>query len=239
MAFAGNARVCVVLHPFYPPKSLSTFLILYRKRKMTQQNNNWIVTKRDGKKTPFDNNKIITAIAKASEATGEFDHDIAERLATKATSILQQLSSSSITVEIIQNIVEEVLLNSTYKKTAKAYIIYREQHARIRELTNKNKIDLVDNYLEKLDWQVKENSNMAYSLQGLNNYIANETSRSYWLNKIYPNEIKQAHSGGDFHIHDLDQLSVYCVGWDLQDLLLQGFTGVPGKMASLPAKHFR
>lgn len=207
---------------------------------MAPKNTKWTVIKRNGEKTPFNNNKIINAITKAGEATGEFESKIAKQLTVKVISILQQLSATkSINVETIQDIVEEILLNSTYKKTAKAYIIYRDQHARIRELATQNKISLVDNYLDQLDWQVKENSNMAFSLQGLNNYIANETSRNYWLNKIYPHEIREAHLGGDFHIHDLDQLSVYCVGWDLQDLLLQGFTGVPGKMASLPAKHFR
>jgi ribonucleoside-triphosphate reductase len=93
--------------------------------------------------------------------------------------------------------------------------------------------------LEKLDWQVKENSNMAYSLQGLNNYIASEVSKIYWLNKIYPPEIKKLHTNGDFHIHDLGLLSVYCVGWDLKDLLMIGFKGAPGKIESSPAKHFR
>ncbi|MBU0744256.1 MAG: ribonucleoside triphosphate reductase [Gammaproteobacteria bacterium] len=207
---------------------------------MAQPNTSWTVVKRNGEKSTFNNAKIVNAIFKAGAATGEFDLKTAQKLAIKAVSILQQFPQEPpISVETIQDIVEEILLNSTYKKTAKAYIIYRDQHARIRELANTNKISLVDSYLEQLDWQVKENSNMAYSLQGLNNYIANETSRSYWLNKIYPLEIREAHLSGNSHIHDLDQLSVYCVGWDLQDLLLQGFTGVPGKMASLPAKHFR
>ncbi|HWR69187.1 MAG TPA: ribonucleoside triphosphate reductase, partial [Desulfomonilia bacterium] len=100
-------------------------------------------------------------------------------------------------------------------------------------------VDLIDQYLEKLDWQVNENSNMAFSLQGLNNYLSSEISKIYWLNKIYPPEVRNAHSGGDFHIHDLNIISVYCVGWDLYDLLLQGFKGAPGKVESKPAKHFR
>lgn len=201
---------------------------------------NWRVIKRNGETTIFDSAKITNAITKAGIATGEFSDDISPKLALRAISILQQLPTKEpISVETIQDIVEEVLLNSPYKKTAKAYVIYRDQHARIREITSKNKVTLVDDYLDQLDWQVKENSNMAYSLQGLNNYIANETSKNYWLNKIYTPEIKEAHAGGDLHLHDLDQLSVYCVGWDLQDLLLQGFRGVAGKMASAPAKHFR
>ena len=100
-------------------------------------------------------------------------------------------------------------------------------------------ISLVDNYLKQLDWQVNENSNMSYSIQGLNNYIASEISKNYWLNKIYPADIKNAHINGDIHIHDLNIISVYCVGWDLKDLLTEGFTGVRGKIESAPAKHFR
>ena len=100
-------------------------------------------------------------------------------------------------------------------------------------------VALVDNYLKQLDWKVNENSNMAYSIQGLNNYIASEISKNYWLNKIYPTEIKNAHLCGDIHIHDLNIISVYCVGWDLKDLLTEGFTGVRGKIESAPAKHFR
>ena len=100
-------------------------------------------------------------------------------------------------------------------------------------------IKLVDDYLKKLDWQVKENSNMTYSIQGLNNYIASEISKNYWLNKIYTPEIKHAHENGDIHIHDLNIISTYCVGWDLKDLLMEGFTGVDGKIKCAPAKHFR
>ncbi len=100
-------------------------------------------------------------------------------------------------------------------------------------------VSLVENYLKQLDWQVKENSNMSYSIQGLNNYIASEISKKYWLNKIYPEYIKNAHLCGDIHIHDLNIISVYCVGWDLKDLLTEGFRGVRGKIESAPAKHFR
>ncbi len=100
-------------------------------------------------------------------------------------------------------------------------------------------VNLVDSYLRKLDWKVNENSNMSYSIQGLNNYIASEISKNYWLNKIYPSHIKNAHLNGDIHIHDLNIISVYCVGWDLKDLLTEGFKGVAGKIESAPAKHFR
>ena len=152
---------------------------------------------------------------------------------------LQTISEDTPDVEKIQDLVEEVLLASPYKQTAKAFIIYRDQHARMREMVSKAGVKLIDQYLDKLDWQVNENSNMAYSLQGLNNYIASEVSKTYWLNKIYPPEIREAHVSGDLHIHDLGQLSVYCVGWDLMDLLQTGFCGAEGKVESAPAKHFR
>ncbi|MBN2410531.1 ribonucleoside triphosphate reductase [candidate division KSB1 bacterium] len=198
------------------------------------------IVKRNGAVVDFDSLKITAAIAKAGSATGEFDNETAKLLTIKTLSLAQHILNDNITtVEQIQDIVEEVLLASPYKKTAKAYIIYREQHAKIREITSKFNVDLVDQYLTKADWKVNENSNMSFSLQGLNNYISAEVSKVYWLNNIYPTYIKEAHLNGDFHIHDLGVLSVYCVGWDLYDLLLQGFKGASGKLESKPAKHFR
>lgn len=198
------------------------------------------IRKRNGSIVDFDQQKIVRAIQKAGEATGEFQQDTAELLANRVLNLTAQIINTDIPeVERIQDIVEEVLLASPYKKTAKAYIIYRDQHARLREMFNTGGVQLIDKYLEKLDWQVNENSNMAYSLQGLNNYIASEISKTYWLNKIYPPEIRQAHLEGDIHIHDLGLLSVYCVGWDLMDLLTTGFSGAEGKVESSPAKHFR
>jgi anaerobic ribonucleoside-triphosphate reductase len=196
------------------------------------------VTKRDGRLVDFNQEKITNAILKAAKATGEFkDKKIAEELTAKVLKKIEK--KTNISVEEIQDSVEDTLILSKYKKTAKAYIIYRDQHQKMREIENKSQISLIDKYLEKLDWQVKENSNMAYSLQGLNNYIASEVSKTYWLNKIYPKNIKEAHLSGDLHMHDLNLISVYCVGWDLVDLLTEGFTGVPGKVSSKPAKHFR
>jgi len=197
------------------------------------------IRKRDGRIVEFDAEKITNAIAKAGKATGEFDRETAKKLTLRVLNLAQQLIHGIPTVEEIQDIVEEVLLTSPYRKTAKAYILYREQHAKIREIAAKANVDLVDQYLKRLDWQVNENSNMTYSLQGLNHYISSEISKIYWLNKIYPPEIRQAHIGGDFHIHDLSLLAPYCVGWDLYDLLLTGFKGVSGKVESSPAKHFR
>jgi len=198
------------------------------------------IKKRDGRIVKFDAERITNAIAKAGAVTGEFGQKTARRLTLKVLNLAGQvIKCKTPTVEEIQDIVEEVLLSSSYRKTAKAYIIYRDQHAKIREITTRANIDLIDNYLEQIDWQVNENSNMAFSLQGLNNYISSEISKVYWLNKIYPPEVRQAHINGDFHIHDLNILSVYCVGWDLYDLLIQGFKGASGKIESSPAKHFR
>ena len=198
------------------------------------------IKKRNGKVVPFKKEKIAVAIGKAGAATGEFDMDKAEELSERVLWLAHDKLDGAIPeVEQIQDFVEEILLSSRYKKTAKAYILYRDQHKQIRNISNAAKIDLMDQYLGKLDWQVKENSNMAYSLQGLNNYISSEISKIYWLNKIYPEEIREASVNGDFHIHDLNILSVYCVGWDLFDLLMVGFTGVDGKIECAPPKHLR
>jgi anaerobic ribonucleoside-triphosphate reductase len=198
------------------------------------------IRKRDGRIVKFDPEKITHAIAKAGAATEEYDSGTARRLMIKVLALAEQLLGDQVpSVEEIQDIVEETLLQSPYRKTAKAYIIYRDQHARLREVINKMEVDLVDQYLQKADWKINENSNMDYSLQGLNNYISSEVSKVYWLNEIYTPEIKKAHTDGDFHIHDLSLLSVYCVGWDLYDLLIEGFRGVTGKVESRPAKHLR
>ncbi len=203
------------------------------------------ILKRDGQIAEFKSDKITNAIKKASEATGEFGESTAKKLTDKVVEIVADLMKSkqsnlkAPTVEEIQDVVEHVLLTSDYKATAKSYILYRDQHARMREFAQNANISMVDEYLSELDWQVNENSNMSYSVQGLNNYLASNISKNYWLNKIYPTEIKEAHNKGSIHIHDLNIISVYCVGWDLKDLLSEGFTGVKGKVQSSPAKHFR
>ncbi|MGD8780692.1 MAG: ribonucleoside triphosphate reductase [Ignavibacteria bacterium] len=198
------------------------------------------VIKRNGETASFDTQKIYNAIKKAGGATGEFNDDVARMLCLKTINLVQQLHlNETPTVESIQDCVEEVLISSPFRKTAKAYILYRDQHARLREFSLNAQVELMDGYLGKTDWQVNENSNMSYSLQGLNNYISSEVSKVYWLNKIYPASIREAHLSGDFHIHDLGLLSVYCVGWDLYDLLVNGFQGAVGKIESKPAKHFR
>lgn len=198
------------------------------------------IRKRNGKICPFDLEKITIAITKAGKSTGEFEEDTARRLAKRVLARAEEEIANKIpTVEQIQDMVEGTLLSSLYRKTAKAYILYREQHAEIREMIEKQQVDLVDKYLDLDDWQVKENSNMAYSLQGLNNYISSEVSKKYWLKKIYSPEICDAYINGTIHIHDLDKIATYCVGWDLQDLLQVGFKGVEGKIESKPAKHFK
>jgi anaerobic ribonucleoside-triphosphate reductase len=142
-------------------------------------------------------------------------------------------------VEHVQDIVEKVLIENGHAKTAKAYILYREQHKNIREVSRLLRdISIVDDYLEEQDWRVRENSNMTFSLQGLNVHITQKVIANYWLSAIYPREVREAHLAGEFHIHDLGTLGPYCVGWDLQDLLLVGFRGVRGKVESLPPKHF-
>ena len=198
------------------------------------------IQKRDGRIVPFDSLKITTAISQAGIATGEFDEREARKLTLRVLTLAHELRlGPEPEVEEIQDIVERVLLDSPFYKTAKAYILYREQHAQIRRIATKANVDLVEHYIQKLDWKIKENSNMCYSLQGLNNYISSDVTSEYWLNSIYPPEIRKAHKTGDMHIHDLSLLSVYCVGWDLKDLLKLGFKGVEGKVESAPPKHLR
>ena len=199
-----------------------------------------MIKKRDGRIVEFDSSKITAAMAKAGKATGEFTEREARKLTLRVLTLAHELRlGEQPEVEEIQDIVERVLLDTPFYKSAKAYILYREQHAQIRAISTKANIDLVDHYIQKLDWKIKENSNMSFSLQGLNNYISSDVTSEYWLNSIYPPEIRNAHKNGDIHVHDLSLLSVYCVGWDLKDLLLNGFKGVEGKVESGPPKHLR
>jgi len=201
------------------------------------------IKKRDGSIVDFDQEKITSAILKALTATRQGDGRRSKQLSNKIVRILnRRFKKDEIpTVEQIQDIVEEILILEGLVETAKAYILYREQRRRIREAVavSEEAVDRVDQYLEKLDWEVQENANMAFSLQGLNHYGVSYIIKKYWLNKIYPQEIREAYESGDLHIHNLDTLGPYCVGWDLYDLLLRGFGGVPGKVETKPAKHFR
>jgi anaerobic ribonucleoside-triphosphate reductase len=200
------------------------------------------IRKRSGDIVDFDREKITNAIFKASEAIGAGDMDLAKKLSAEVIEITgKKFHTRSIpAVEEIQDIVEEVLITNRQIKIAKNYILYRDQHARLREMKSMiNSNDIMEDYIKQTDWRVKENSNMSYSLQGLNNHLASIISSNYWLNKVYTANIRDAHQNGDIHIHDLQLLAPYCAGWDLKDLLIQGFGGVSGKIESKPAKHFR
>jgi ribonucleoside-triphosphate reductase (formate) len=201
------------------------------------------VRKRDKSIIPFDEEKIRLAVFKALTASGEGNGVKSKKVANKVTQILSRRFKKDETpnVEQVQDIVEEVLILEGFVETAKAYILYRDQRRKLRETAQvkEEAIDRVDDYLEKLDWEVNENANMAYSLQGLNHYGVSYIVKKYWLNKIYPKEIRLAVESGDFHVHNLDTLSCYCMGWDLYDLMLKGFGGVSGKVESRPPKHLR
>ena len=198
------------------------------------------IRKRDGREVPFQAAKIRSAVAKAGAATGEFGEEEAGRLALRAVAVASAVLEGAVpTVEGIQDAVEQVLLASPWTRSAKAFILHRERHAHLRRIASRFQEGLVDDYLARSDWQVSENANMAWSLQGLNNYVASEVTKAYWLERIYPEEIRRAHREGDFHIHDLNLLAVYCVGWDLAGLLTDGFRGAPGKVESAPARHLR
>ncbi|RLD99111.1 MAG: ribonucleoside triphosphate reductase [Aquificota bacterium] len=204
----------------------------------------YLVRKRDGKIVPFDRERITNAIFKAAKAVGGSDRVKAEDLANQVSLILYErfFRKGSIPhVEEIQDLVEKVLIENGHAQVAKAYILYREQRRVARDLKKAlvDGMELVDHYLGKEDWRVRENSNMNYSLQGLNFHIASSVVARYWLNRLYPQEVREAHEEGDFHIHDLGILAAYCVGWDLEDLLRRGFGGVPGKVEARPARHLR
>ncbi len=201
------------------------------------------IQKRDGTIVDFDQIKITNAIFKAITASGQGDGIRSKRISARVVQILnRRFKKDEIpNIEQIQDIIEEVLVLEGLVETTKAYILYREQRRRIREAetVSEESVDRMDQYLEKLDWEVQENANMAFSLQGLNHYAVSYITKKYWLNKIYPKEIRDANESGDFHLHNLDTLGPYCAGWDLYDLLLKGFRGVPGKVETKPAKHFR
>ena len=201
------------------------------------------IKKRDGRVVDFDQSKITKAIFKALTATKEGGKRIANKLSDQVINLLgRRFKKGDLPqIEQVQDIVEEILIINDYLKTAKSYILYREQRRRTRESATAidEAVEMVDQYLQESDWQVKENANMAYSLQGLNNHIVSKVAKNYWLNKIYPKQIREIVNNGDFHIHDLDSLSCYCQGWDLFDILLRGFSGVRGKVESKPPKHLR
>ena len=197
------------------------------------------VEKRDGSFEKFDIFKIENAIRRAFKETKE-EHNI-DVFKDISKQIEDRVDKLFPTVEDIQDVVEVILMENGYHQTAKAYIIYREKHEQIRKMKGSvnESLDIIDNYIDIKDWRIRENSNMSYSLQGLNNHISSGITANYWLTKIYSRQVSNAHISGDFHIHDLGSLSSYCVGWDLGDLLEKGFGGVIGKVQSKPARHFR
>jgi ribonucleoside-triphosphate reductase len=201
-----------------------------------------LVRKREGKLESFDQDRITNAVWKAAKAVGGKDREQARKISDQVLAELKKRFGEDgvPTVEEIQDLVEKTLIENSHARTAKAYILYRKQHQDQRELAALlSDADLVDQYLEIEDWRVRENSNMSYSLQGLNNYLSSTVIAKYWISRIYPSNIADAHFSGDVHIHDLGVLGPYCVGWDLRDLLMYGFGGVSGKIESKPAKHFR
>jgi ribonucleoside-triphosphate reductase len=204
-----------------------------------------LVRKRDGNIVPYNREKIELAIQKAGKASDSLEVlKSSKELAKNVEFILEKeffRKGSIPSVEEIQDAVEKILIKCGYSDTAKAYILYREKRREAREfdLTKESALSLVDEYLEKTDWRVNENSNMTYSLQGLNFSVSGSLVARYWLNKIYPEEIRVANDKGLLHIHDLGVLGPYCVGWSLEDLLQRGFGGVRGKIESAPPRHFR
>jgi len=200
------------------------------------------IIKRSGEIFEFDQDKIAAAIYKAALSADIDDRHLAKKLSDQVVMKLNKKfhKNSILAVEEIQDIVEEVLIENKLIGIAKAYILYREQHRQLRDINKVTSDDkLMEDYLGRADWRLKENSNMSFSVQGLNNYIASSISARYWLNKMYPENIRQAHINGDMHIHDLGLLAPYCCGWDLKDLLIRGFRGVDEKVQSNPPKHFR
>ena len=186
------------------------------------------VRKRNGLIVEFEFDRIVKAI----KAVG-LCNCVAKRIGLEVEG---NLKGEVVDVETIQDCVEKALMKNGFYKEAKAFILYRDAHRKIRDINVK---DIVESYLGKKDWEVKENSNMAYSLQGLNNYVAGGITKQYWLENLYTEDVRNAYYEGVFHLHDLNLLSVYCVGWSLEDLLLEGFKGVPSKIESKPTKHLR
>ena len=201
-----------------------------------------VILKRSGQKEVFQPQKITDAIFKAARAVGGADVSKAEQLTQQVVDIARiQFGDRCPEVEQIQDVVERVLIKNGHAKTAKAYILYREKRKSARE-TNAligATIDMFSDYLSDKDWGIKENANTQKSVNGLNNYIREAFTKKYWLHEIYPQEVREAHLNGDCHIHDLGFFGPYCAGWDLRQLLMQGFGGIPGKVESKPARHMR
>ena len=200
------------------------------------------IVKRDGHRESFDRAKIKNAIWKAAQAVNGTDEALSERLTDEVIRLAEiRYKGGTPDVEGIQDLVEKVLIEAGHAKTAKAYILYREKRRGTREINALigATIDMFSDYLNDRDWGVKENANMQRSVNGLNNYIREAFTKKYWLYEVYPIDVCKAHESGDAHIHDLGFFGPYCAGWDLRQLLVDGFGGVEGKIESKPAKHLR
>ena len=198
------------------------------------------VIKRNGETASFDGDKIRSAIARAGKATGEFDAPEAELLAIQAIKVIShRFLEDAPHIEQVQDVVEQVLISANHFATARAYIVYREQRARLR--SDKKTVVVVESsineYLDRADWRVNANANQGYSLGGLILNVSGKVVANYWLSHVYPPEVGRAHRDGDVHIHDLDMLAGYCAGWSLRTLLTEGLNGVPGKVEAAPPKH--
>jgi anaerobic ribonucleoside-triphosphate reductase len=200
------------------------------------------IRKRDGHIAAFQPEKITLAIFKAAVAVGGDNWEMAEGLMHQVETIADRRYRDGLAeVEGIQDIVEKVLIENGHAKTAKAYILYREKRRTARESTALvgATIGMFSEYLGDQDWQIQENANTQRSINGMNNYIREAFTKQYWLHEIFPEPIRTAHMSGDLHLHDLGFFGPYCAGWDLRQLLMDGFGGVPGKVESSPARHLR
>lgn len=200
------------------------------------------IRKRSGEVVAFQPEKITRAIYKAAVAVGGSDWGRAEELTDQVIVLADaQFPDGTAEVEKVQDLVEKVLIENGHAKTSKTYILYREKRRSAREANALigATIDMFSKYMGDGDWRVKENANAQKSIAGMNNYIRETFTKQYWLHEIYPDKIRDAHLSGDLHLHDLGFFGPYCAGWDLKQLLLGGFGGVPGKVESSPARHLR
>ncbi len=200
------------------------------------------IIKRNRSVVPFKKEKIVLAIFKAATAVGGKDFATSERLANEVVQIAEkQFPDGVAEVETIQDIVEKVLIENGHARTAKAYILYREKRRSARESNALigATINMFTKYLNDDDWLIKENANTQKSINGLNNYVREAFTKNYWLHEVYPTNIRESHLSGDMHLHDLGFFGPYCAGWDLMQVLTNGFGGVPGKVESKPPKHLR
>ncbi|MBU0654254.1 MAG: ribonucleoside triphosphate reductase [Gammaproteobacteria bacterium] len=198
------------------------------------------VRKRNGSEAEFDAGRIHSAILRAGQATGEFGEDKASLLTAQVVKVLGH-SNRGVPpdIERIQDVVEQALISANHLKTARTYIVYREQHKKLRK-DRRTLVDVsssINEYLERADWRVSANANQGYSLGGLILNTSGKMVANYWLNHVYAPEAGEAHRQGDIHIHDLDMLAGYCAGWSLRTLLHEGLNGVPGKVEAAPPKH--